>query len=53
MHEIKVMAEKIGFQIRKLPENTSLYPIMGQTKTRKLPIVNHEYNLPTRITSNK
>jgi hypothetical protein len=47
------MAKEISLPIRKLPENTSLYPIMGQTKTRKLPIVNHEYNLPTRITSNK
>jgi hypothetical protein len=47
------MAKEISLPIRKLLENTSLYPIMGQTKTRKLPIVNHEYNLPTRITSNK
>jgi hypothetical protein len=30
------MAEDIGLQIRKLPKNTSLYPIIGQTKTRKL-----------------
>jgi hypothetical protein len=47
------MAKEISLPIRKLLENTSLYPIMGQTKTRKLPIVNHEYNLPTRIMSNK
>jgi len=26
------MAEEIGLSIRKLPKNTSLYPIMGQTK---------------------
>jgi hypothetical protein len=30
------MAEKIDLPIRKLPKNTSLYPIMGQNKTRKL-----------------
>jgi hypothetical protein len=30
------MAEEIGFLIRKLLENTSLYPIVGQIKTRKL-----------------
>jgi hypothetical protein len=30
------MAEEIGFPIRKLLENTSLYPIMGKTKTSKL-----------------
>jgi hypothetical protein len=36
MHEVKVMAEKIGLPIRKLPKDTSLHPIMGQTKTRKL-----------------
>jgi hypothetical protein len=30
------MAEEIGLSIRKLPKNISLYPIMGQTKTRKL-----------------
>jgi hypothetical protein len=27
------MAEKIGLPIRKLPKDTSLHPIMGQTKT--------------------
>jgi hypothetical protein len=31
-----VMVEKIGLPIRKLPKYTSLYLIMGQTKTRKL-----------------
>jgi hypothetical protein len=30
------MAEEIGIPIRKLSKDTSLYPIMGQTKTRKL-----------------
>jgi hypothetical protein len=30
------MAEEIGLPIRKLPKDTSLYLIMGQTKTRKL-----------------
>jgi hypothetical protein len=30
------MAEKIGLPIKKLSKDTSLYPIMGQTKTRKL-----------------
>jgi hypothetical protein len=36
VHDVKVMAEKIGLPIRKLPKDTSLYPIMGQTKTKKL-----------------
>jgi len=36
VHNVKVMAEKIGLPIRKLPKDTSLYPIIGQTKTRKL-----------------
>jgi len=36
MHDVKVTAEKIGLPIRKLPKDTSLHPIMGQTKTRKL-----------------
>jgi len=36
VHDVKVMAEEIGLPIRKLPKNTSLYPIMGKTKTRKL-----------------
>jgi hypothetical protein len=36
VHEVKVMAKKIGLPIRKLPKDTSLDPIMGQTKTRKL-----------------
>jgi hypothetical protein len=29
VYDIKVMAKEIGFPIRKLPENTSLYPIVG------------------------
>jgi hypothetical protein len=41
MHDVKVIAEEIGLPIRKLPENTSLYLVVGQTKTRKL--------LPTRV----
>jgi len=36
VHDIKVMAEKIGLLIKKLPKDTSLYPIIGQTKTREL-----------------
>ena len=35
VHNIKVMMEEIGLPIRKLSLNTSLYPIVGQTKTRK------------------
>jgi hypothetical protein len=34
--DIKVRAEEIDLPIRKLSKNTSLYPIMGQTKTIKL-----------------
>jgi hypothetical protein len=34
--DVKVMAEEIGLPIRKLPENTSLYLVVGQTKTNKL-----------------
>jgi hypothetical protein len=30
------MVKEIGLPIRKLPEDTSLYPIEGQTKTMKL-----------------
>jgi hypothetical protein len=30
------MAEEIDFPIRKLLENTLLYPVVGQTKTKKL-----------------
>ena len=33
VHDIKVMIEEIGL---KFPENTLLYPIIGQTKIRKL-----------------
>jgi hypothetical protein len=36
MHYVKVMMEKIGLPIRKLPKYTSLHPVMGQIKTRKL-----------------
>jgi len=36
MHDVKVMLEEIGLPIRKLPKNISLYPIVDQTKTRKL-----------------
>jgi len=36
VHDVKVMMEKIGLPIRKLPKYTSLHPVMGQTKTRKL-----------------
>jgi hypothetical protein len=36
VHDVKVMAEEISLPIRKLPENTSLYLVVGQTKTRKL-----------------
>jgi hypothetical protein len=36
VHDIKVMVEEIGLPLRKLPKNTSLNLIVGQTKTRKL-----------------
>jgi hypothetical protein len=36
VHDVKVMAEKIGLPIRKLLKDTSFHPIMSQTKTRKL-----------------
>ena len=36
VHDFNIMAEEIVFPIRKLLENTSLYPIMGKTKTSKL-----------------
>jgi hypothetical protein len=41
------MMEEIGLSIRKLPENTSLYPIIGQTKTIKLllTILKTKYNV--------
>jgi hypothetical protein len=29
MYDVKVMAEKIDLPIRKLPKDTSLYPIMS------------------------
>jgi hypothetical protein len=34
VHDIKVIAEEIGLLIRKLLENTSLYQIVGQIKTK-------------------
>ena len=33
VHDIMIMVETIGLPIRKLPENTLMYPIMDQTKT--------------------
>jgi hypothetical protein len=36
VQDVKVIAEEIDLPIRKLSENTLLYPIIGQTKTRKL-----------------
>ena len=36
MHDIQILAKKISFLIRKLSKNNSLYPIVGNTKTRKL-----------------
>ena len=39
VHDVKVMVEKIGLPIRKLPNNISLNPIVGQTKTRKLLLI--------------
>jgi hypothetical protein len=36
MHDIKIMVGEIGLPIRKLSKSTSLYPIIGQTKTRKI-----------------
>ena len=36
LHDINVMAKEIGLPIRKLLKNTSLYSIVGETKTRKL-----------------
>ena len=36
VHEVKVMVEEISLPIRKLLENTLFYPIVGQTKSRKL-----------------
>jgi hypothetical protein len=35
VHDIKVIVGGIGLPIRKLIENTSIYPIMDQTKTSK------------------
>jgi len=36
VHDIKVMAKEIGLLTRKFLENASLYPVVGQTKTKKL-----------------
>jgi len=36
VHNIKVTEEEIDHPISKLPENISLNPIIGQTKTKKL-----------------
>ena len=36
IHDVKVMVEEIGVSIKKLLENILFYPILGQTKTRKL-----------------
>ena len=36
VHDVKAMAQEIGFPIRKLPENTLFYLIMGHTNTMKL-----------------
>jgi hypothetical protein len=36
VHDVKVIAKRIGLSIRKLLKDTSLYPIMGQTKTNEL-----------------
>jgi len=36
VHDVKVIVEKIGLLIKKLPKDTSLYLIVGQTKTRNL-----------------
>jgi hypothetical protein len=36
MHDIQIIAEKINLSIKKLPKNTSLYPIIGHIKTKKL-----------------
>jgi hypothetical protein len=35
VHDVKVMTEKIGLPIRKLLKDTSSYPIVDQTKTKK------------------
>jgi len=44
VHDVKVMAEEIGLPKRNLLENTSLYLVMGQTKTRKLLLTGLETN---------
>jgi hypothetical protein len=40
--DVKIMVEEIGLPIRKLSKNIPLYPIMGQTKTRKLLLIKLE-----------
>ena len=42
LHDVKVMAKEIGFPIRKLLENTLLYLVVGQTKTRKFMLIGLE-----------
>jgi len=39
VHDIKVMVEEIGLPIKKLLENTSLYTIVSQIKTKKLLLI--------------
>jgi hypothetical protein len=34
MYDIKVMTEEIGLPIRKLPKDTSLYPIVARVRRR-------------------
>jgi hypothetical protein len=35
VHDIKIITEEIGLPIKKLSENTSLYPIINQLKSEK------------------
>jgi len=39
VHDVKVMVEEIGLSIRKLPKNTSIYLVVGQTKIKKLLLI--------------
>jgi hypothetical protein len=47
VHDVKVIAKEIGLPIKKLLENTSLYLIVGQIKTRKLLLtgLENKYNV--------
>ena len=47
MHEIKIMAEEVGFSINKLSENIVIYLIMDHIKTIKLLLTNlkSKYNV--------